>query len=263
MNGKKNNIRFRFLFWTAYFLYECLANASVYDEYDRYLINALVIVPITFLASVFTVDILFKRFYLKDKKQTFWIGLIGSIIVFIVLRRTFNYYYTYPNYFPQGLSMPFLFLPKLIIEGVNIYLIASVYSMFYFVKAWYEEQRLAHALKQDMVESELNLLKSQVHPHFIFNTLNNIYSYAIQNNSKTADLIHKLSSFLSYNLYESHSASIPMAKELEYVNSYIDLEKIRYGERLDVSINVFNSITNFNISPLLLLPLVEIGRAHV
>lgn len=257
MNGKTNNIRFNFLFWIAYFLYEWLANASVYDEYDRYLTYALVIVPITFLASIFTVDVLFKRFYLTNKKQLFWIGLIGSVIVFATLRRTFNYYHTYPNYFPEGMSMPFLFWPKLLIEGVNIYLIVGVYSMFYFVKAWYEEQRLAHALKQEMAEAQLNLLKSQVHPHFIFNTLNNIYSYAVQNNSKTADLIHKLSSFLSYNLYESRSASIPLAKELEYVSSYIELEKIRYGDRLDVSINVFNSIKNFNISPLLLLPLIE------
>jgi LytS/YehU family sensor histidine kinase len=129
--------------------------------------------------------------------------------------------------------------------------------MFYFISAWYEEQRLAHVLKQEIAEAELSQLKSQVHPHFIFNTLNNIYSYAVQNNSKTADLIYKLSAFLSYNLYESRSGSIPMTKELEYINSYIELEKIRYGDRLDVSINIFNSIEDFNISPLLLLPLVE------
>jgi sensor histidine kinase YesM len=257
MVDKKKDIRFSLLFWVAYFLYEWLVNASVYDEYERYLINALVIVPITLLASIFTVDILFKRVYLKEKRRLFWVGLIGSMIVFILLRRTFNYHYTYPHYFPEGLSMPLLFLPKLIIEGVNLYLIVGLYSMFYFVKAWYEEQRLAHALKQEMAEAELTLLKSQVHPHFIFNTLNNIYSFAVQNNQRTADLIHKLSSFLSYNLYESGSASIPLTKELDYVTSYIELEKIRYGDRLDVSVNVFNPIDNFSISPLLLLPLVE------
>jgi two-component system, LytTR family, sensor kinase len=254
--GRKE-IRFNLLFWVGYILYEWLANASVDDEYRRYLINAAVIVPITCTASLLTVEVLLKKFYLKDKKRVFWIGLIVSMIVFILIRRTFNYYYTYPLYFPQGSTQPYLFLPKMIIEGVNIYLIVGVYSMFYFIKAWYEEQRMAHALQQAMAEAELTQLKSQVHPHFIFNTLNNIYSYAIQNNSRTADLIYKLSSFLSYNLYESRSSSIPLTKELEYVKGYIDLEKIRYGDRLDVSINVFNSIEDFNISPLLILPLVE------
>lgn len=254
--GKKE-IRFNLLFWIGYFLYEWLANASVDDEYERYLINALAIVPLTCIASLLTVEVLLKKFYLQDRKQIFWIGLVTSMIVFILLRRTFNYHYTYPLYFPQGSTQPFFFLPKLIIEGVNIYLIVGVYSMFYFVKAWYEEQRMAHALQQAIAEAELTQLKSQIHPHFIFNTLNNIYSYAIQNNSRTADLIYKLSSFLSYNLYESRASSIPLTKELEYVKGYIDLEKIRYGDRLDVSINVFDPIEDFNISPLLILPLIE------
>jgi LytS/YehU family sensor histidine kinase len=241
----------------VYFLYEWLANASVYNEYYRYLINAIVIVPLTCLAAFFTVHVLFKHLFLKDKKQLFWVGLIVSMLVFVVIRRTFNYYYTYPNYFPEGSSMSYFFLPKLIIEGVNIYLIVGLYSMFYFIKAWYEEQRLAHALKQEKAEAELNLLKSQIHPHFIFNTLNNIYSYAVQKNSKTPDLIHRLSSFLSYNIYESNSCSIPLTKELEYIKSYIELERIRYGDRLDISVNVYNSLEGFYISPLLLLPMVE------
>lgn len=258
MNMKKNDIYFNLQFWLAYFLYEWLANASIDNEYKRYLINALVIVPITWLAAVFTVHVLFKRFYLKEKKKEFWIGLIASMLFFILLRRTFNYNYTYPLYFPEGLAtQSFLFVPKLIIEGVNIYLIVGFYSMFYFIKAWYEEQRLAHALKQEKAEAELNLLKSQIHPHFIFNTLNNIYSYALQKNNKTPDLIYRLSAFLSYNLYDSKSDSIPFTKELEYINSYIELEKIRYGERLDISINIFNALEGFYISPLLLLPLVE------
>lgn len=258
MNVKKNDIHFNVQFWLAYFLYEWLANASIDSEYRRYFINAIVIVPLTWLAAVVTVHVLFKNLYLKDKKKAFWISLIVSMMVFIVVRRTFNYHYTYPLYFPEGLvSMPYIFLPKLIIEGVNIYLIVGLYSMFYFIKAWYEEQRLAHALMQEKAEAELNLLKSQIHPHFIFNTLNNIYSYAVQKNNKTPDLIYRLSSFLSYNIYDSKSDSISLIKELEYIKSYIELEKIRYGDRLDVSINLFNPIESFNISPLLLLPIVE------
>ncbi|HEY5825259.1 MAG TPA: histidine kinase, partial [Cyclobacteriaceae bacterium] len=111
--------------------------------------------------------------------------------------------------------------------------------------------------QQKTIEAELQLLKSQVHPHFIFNTLNNIYSYAIQKNDKTPDLIHRLSSFLSYNLYDSKLHGIELSKEIEYIRSYVELEKLRYGDRLDVSVNIFNSTSGFLISPLLLLPLVE------
>lgn len=242
----------------VYFLYEWLAIASVYSEYQRYLINASVIVPITAAASFFTVHFLFKRLYLKGKKKEFWIGLILSMIAFVLMRRGFNYFYTYPRYYPEALeTMSYLFLPKLIIEGVNIYLFVGLYSMFYFLKAWYEQERLAHALVQENTEAELKLLKSQIQPHFIFNTLNNIYSHAVQKSEKTADLIFQLSSFLSYGLYESKPTQVPLEKEIEIIKSYIELEKIRYGERLDVSVNVFDQMDDVKISPLLLLPLVE------
>lgn len=263
MNTFKRNIGFSVLFWTFYFLYEWLGNASIENEYKRYLINAAVIVPITFCATWVTVDVLIKRLFLKGKKTTFWILFAISVLFFTLLRRSFNYYYTYPVYWPQGLeSMPFLFPPKLLIEAVNIYLIAALYAMFYFLKAWYEQQRTTQQLQKDKAEAQLELLKSQVQPHFIFNTLNNIYSYSLQNNQKTSELIYRLSSLLSYMLYDSRQTTIPLRKEVEYISNYIELEKIRYGNRLDVSLNVFDEVGSFKIAPLLLLPLIENSFKH-
>jgi two-component system LytT family sensor kinase len=258
MSSAKENISFNIKFWLTYFLYEWLANASVGEEYYRYFVNAIVIVPLTFIASVVTVHILFRNYYLKGQTVFFWITLVISVVAFVVIRRSFNYYYTYPLYFQEGNSlMPFLFFPKLLIEAVNTYLIVALYSIFYFIRAWYDQQREIQALAQQKVEAELQLLRLQVHPHFIFNTLNNIYSYAVRKNDETPNLIHRLSSFLSYNLYDSRLTCIELNKEMEYIHSYVDLEKIRYGDRLDVSINQFNSLDGFLITPLLLLPLVE------
>jgi len=108
----------------------------------------------------------------------------------------------------------------------------------------------------------LELLKSQVQPHFIFNTLNNIYSFAVQNNARTSEMIYRLSALLSYMLYDSKQHMIPLKKEIEYVNNYIELEKIRYGDRLDISLNIFDDIDHFYITPLLLLPLIENSFKH-
>jgi two-component system, LytTR family, sensor kinase len=255
---RRKELFFNILFWVLYFLYEWLGNAAVADEYCRYLVNASVIVPTTLAASLFTVHVLVKKLYMRDKKQLFWIGLILSMFVFVMIRRSFNYYYTYPTYYPDAQStMPFLFWPKMLIEGVYIYLYVALYAMFYFIKAWYEQQRLAQTLQQDKVQTELELLKSQVHPHFIFNTLNNIYSLSLRQHPQTPDLIYRLSSFLDYNLYDSKTAHIPLTKELDYIYNYIELEKIRFGDRLDVSINVYDSLEGFTICPLLLMPLIE------
>lgn len=254
---------FNVLFWAFYFLYEWLGNASVGSEYRRYAINAAVIVPVSFCATWFTVHVLIERFFLKGKRTAFWMLFIASAIFFTLIRRTFNYYYTYPLYYPEGQqTMSFLFPPKLIIEAVNTYLIVALYTMFYFLRAWYEQQRTTQQLQKDKAEAQLELLKSQVQPHFIFNTLNNIYSYAQQNNQQTSELIYRLSALLSYMLYDSRQTTIALGKELEYINNYIELEKIRYGKRLDVSLNVFDPVDHFKIAPLLLLPLIENSFKH-
>ena len=157
---------------------------------------------------------------------------------------------------------PFLFAPKIIFEIVGTYLIVALYAMFYFTRAWDEQQRLAQSLQKDKVEAQLELLKSQVQPHFIFNTLNNIYSLSKQNSAQTPDLIYRLSALLSYMLYDSKQTTIPLAKEIDYISNYIELEKIRYGDRLDISMNVLTDTNNINIAPFLMLPLVENSFKH-
>src|SRR6185369_4932464 len=101
----RKTVAFNLIFWLLYFLYEWLGNASVGNEYQRYFINAIVIVPITCAASVFSVHVLIQKFYLKNKnlvnkKRVFWTGLILSMFLFTMIRRSFNYYYTYPHYWP-------------------------------------------------------------------------------------------------------------------------------------------------------------------
>jgi two-component system, LytTR family, sensor kinase len=262
MNFKKSNVRFSVLFWLLYFLYEWIGQASIADEYRRYFFNALVIVPIAGLATWYTTQVLIKQYLLKKRQTAFRVAFIISAVVFTLIRRGYNYYYTYPTYYPNGNYMPFIFVPKVIIEAVNIYLIVALYTMFYFLRAWYEQQRLAQELLRDKAVAQLELLKSQVQPHFIFNTLNNIYSLSLKNNPRTSDLIYRLSSLLSYMLYDSRHEFIPVSKEMEYIHNYIELEKIRYGERLDVAVNCFDTVDQFTIPPLLILPLVENSFKH-
>ena len=225
MNGFKRNMWFNVLFWAFYFLYEWLGNASVGSEYRRYAINAAVIVPVSFCATWFTVHVLIERYFLKGKRTTFWTLLAVSAIGFTLVRRTFNYYYTYPLYYPEGQqTMSFLFPPKLIIEAVNTYLIVALYTMFYFLRAWYEQQRTTQQLQKDKAEAQLELLKSQVQPHFIFNTLNNIYSFTITRSPEAPQLVKKLSGMLRYMTNECVQPLVPPERGLKRLRDYIALE---------------------------------------
>ena len=125
------------------------------------------------------------------------------------------------------------------------------------MKCFYEKEQAALRLEKEKVSVELQMLKAQLHPHFLFNTLNNIYSYPQEVSVVASNMIFGLSELLRYMLYECNQTFVPLDKELKMINDYIVLEKVRYDEHLDLSVNVPKQTTLLRIAPLLLLPLVE------
>jgi hypothetical protein len=255
--GIRRDIIFNILFWSIYFLYEWFGLAALTWEYDKFFINACMALPLSFLVSYLTVHVLLKRYYLNGEKPEFWVAQILMSVALLLIRRVINYYIIYPQFFPEANAVPLFSFPKLLVEAVNLYLIVGVYTMFYFVQSWYEQRRIAQDLLQQKTAAELESLKSQVQPHFIFNALNNIYSTALKRSPETATLISHLSNLLNYNLYESKQDRVPLSSEILYIKHYMELQKNRYGERLDIAMNEYDSVKDITLPPLLLLPLVE------
>jgi two-component system sensor histidine kinase AlgZ len=139
---------------------------------------------------------------------------------------------------------------------------AACFSSLSLGKQWFLKQREFLQAQQEKITAELQLLKAQVHPHFLFNTLNNIYSFSLDRSPKTSELILKLSSLLSYMLYDCKAEEVRLEKEVEIMKDYIDLEKERYGNKLEISWTVEGDIRNNFISPLLMLPFLENAFKH-
>lgn len=117
-------------------------------------------------------------------------------------------------------------------------------------------------LLRDKLTTELSMLQNRLHPHFLFNTLNNIYSLSRKKSELTSDAILKLSELLSFMLYESGKGRITIKREIDFINDYITLERLRYGTRLDFQFDIDMDDTGALISPLLLLPLIENAFKH-
>lgn len=130
------------------------------------------------------------------------------------------------------------------------------------IKNWYQHKQQIMQARNQQVLAELELLKSQVHPHFLFNTLNNLYAHTLHQTAQAPEIVLKLSNLLRFMIYESNVALIPLKKEIFLLQQYIELEQLRYGRRLDVSFSVKGDIENKQIAPLLLLPLVENAFKH-
>jgi two-component system LytT family sensor kinase len=124
------------------------------------------------------------------------------------------------------------------------------------------QQRLAE-VGREKAEAELNFLKSQINPHFLFNSLNSVYFLIDKNNAEARGALHKFSEMLRYQLYEMNGDKIPVEKELSYLKDYIDLQKLRSDENYSVLLSHSPDVKEFSIEPLLLIPFVENAFKHI
>jgi sensor histidine kinase YesM len=124
------------------------------------------------------------------------------------------------------------------------------------------QQRMAETAKEK-AEAELNFLKSQINPHFLFNSLNSVYFLIDKQNTVARESLHKFSDMLRYQLYEMNGTSIPVEKEISYLEDYVDLQRLRKDERYDVSLTYSKDVKGFCIEPLLLIPFVENAFKHL
>ncbi len=117
-------------------------------------------------------------------------------------------------------------------------------------------------LEKENIALELDFLKSQINPHFLFNTLNSVYSRTVDVSEEASELVLKLADLMRYSLYRTREEKVLLADELKYIENYIDLERFRYHEALDISFDIDGSIQGYRIAPLLLIPLVENAFKH-
>jgi LytS/YehU family sensor histidine kinase len=131
-----------------------------------------------------------------------------------------------------------------------------------FTLDWFLNERIQRDLENQRLSAELAFLKSQINPHFLFNSLNSIYSLAYQRSETTPEAILKLSEIMRYMLYECNDNRVSLAKELQYLQNYIDLQKIRYGNKTFVDFEINGLISNQQIVPLLLISFIENAFKH-
>ena len=124
------------------------------------------------------------------------------------------------------------------------------------------KQRRSEQLGLENIQAELQLLKAQVHPHFLFNTLNNIYSFVLNRDDRAARLVDKLAGMIDYMRTEGENSFVPLEKEIRLIKDYVGLEKVRYGDRLDLQVNINAEDQHKLIAPLLMIPFVENSFKH-
>src|SRR5215475_881039 len=129
------------------------------------------------------------------------------------------------------------FWPALNLGLMNFVKVAAAAAIIKYLKYWWLKQKESQRLEKEKINAELQLLKAQVHPDFLFNTLNNIYHHSLASSFRTSEMLLKLSELLSYMLYECDDPTVPLEKEIVMMKEYMELERIRLNENLEMETN--------------------------
>ncbi len=250
-----------FLFFIETLLYWAMRYENAPLEANAGFI-AMLMVPRAILSYLFVYWFLPKEIMGKKKAAFLLLKIIIFLFASLLVYRLFLNYLAFPiafGYFP-GFDP---FAP--ILSSYSFIRVITPMALIYTtesIMANFQKQRKLELLEKEKLQSELQFLKAQVNPHFLFNTLNNIYVLATKKSDTTAPAVSKLSKLLRFVLYESSNHKIPLKKELEIVNDYLELEKLRYSNRLELKVEKNIENLSYPIAPLILLPFIENAFKH-
>jgi two-component system, LytTR family, sensor kinase len=258
----KNRLLMHVLFWVGYLCYNLLIWRENVMEFSwEDVMIELSLLPAKMLAVYITLYGLIPHYLLQKHYIKFGAGLLLVMLACGLLQRGILIIYIYPNFFPDT-SREFWVFYKLAHQIVIINSLLVFAIAVKVMKHWYTQQQKNQELEKEKMFSELRYLKSQVHPHFFFNILNNLYGLTLSKSDTAPEVVLRLSDLMSYMLYDTNTQWVPLEKEINYIRNYIALEKLRFGKRFNVSFQVQGDTSSMMIAPLLLLPFIENSFKH-
>jgi two-component system, LytTR family, sensor kinase len=223
---------------------------------QRWMLLSTILIPFYFANAYFFVP----RYLVTSQYRLYLLFIILSFIVGTALTKLLesNFMIT-----PEVLRMPF----QRSIFPMTLFPMSMLFGLgtsFEMIINWEKQKRNQEAMAKEKITAELSFLKSQINPHFLFNTLNNIYSLSERNSINTGQSILLLSNLMRYMLYETTQGKIPLAKEIKHLEEYIALQKLRIpsSEPVSIQFNYSGNLSGILLEPLLFIPFVENSFKH-
>jgi len=253
------------LFWLSYCAFAALISFSIHQIDDPlFYIRLLTLLPPDMLLVYCNIYLLLPRFLLKRKFLLYGLLLLICMSIIASLNIFLHHLYGLTGSSIHASTGKFN-TPTFASQILNCIYLLGLTTALKFLKDWMIQRQQLQEKEKEQVALELNFLKSQVHPHFFFNTLNNLYSLTLQKSDLAPEVVLKLSDLMSYMLYDSGAALVPLDKEVVTLDNYIALEKLRFGNRLSLSFEkegLHFPGAPIRIPPLILLTFVENSFKH-
>lgn len=256
------------LFWLSYILYliigEGWAESDVWILHlaPQVITDLIIIVPLVYI----NLYLLLPAFYIKRKYVLYICSLSLVLLAGGLLKRFFAFSIWLPierlNNSNSWQPKDFWILARIAKDTVESFPVVAITMVLKLMRNTSRQERKLRAIEREKFSAEIGMLKAQINPHFFFNTLNSLYSLTMDSSPKSPDVVLRLSSLMRYMLYETSKNEVLLTDELNHLKNYIEIEQMRFGERLDLSFQYSGDLEGQWIAPLLLLPFVENAFKH-
>lgn len=250
------------VFWLSYVAFYGTLWGSYDGEWEESFVGELIYLPVKVAITYYSIYVLLPKFVLKGKWVTFILLLLLSALAAGIAQRLISYYIVYPLYYPQYLDSDPIVMFKVFKGIVGIYPVVFLAAAIKVLKFWYVNQQDRQILTNEKLESELKLLRTQIHPHFLFNTLNNLYALTLKKSDQAPAMVLKLSELISYMLYDCNAPKVLLNDELKFVENYIEIEKMRHGDQLTIKSIIEGETSKVYLAPMMILPFLENSFKH-
>lgn len=222
----------------------------------KYIANLLVTDGLMLVIVYLNVFYLIRKYFKTRQFATYYVILTVLIGFYIYAAITLDTYIR-PRTMPGE-----VIVSAIIFNFFNIARYCVIAFLLFDIQEKFDQGKQLDQIKIEKVNTEINYLRAQINPHFLFNTLNNLYGLALEKSERTPEVILKLSKIMDYMLFELDGSKVPLEKDVENLENYIELERIRQGNNAKIVFSKSGTIANQMIEPLLLLPVVENAFKH-
>lgn len=253
-----NRIAYHILFWIILFIFNAGYVTYIEVEWQVTLYNLVLRIPFIIACCYVNLYVLLPKYYYTGQ-----VFLYGAILLFVILTANAINLFLLESFADTAdcsksyESLSTFTWNNYIYKAFYLTSIIGLTSGIKLSKSYLLEKQKSDAIEKEKLQTELSLLKSQIHPHFFFNTLNNLYALTIKKSDLAPGMLLKLSELMSYSLYESEGSYVSLSKEIKHIQNYIELESLRFGNSMNVDFAVKGLEEDKFIPPLIFLPFIE------
>jgi hypothetical protein len=245
------------VFWLVLALIFTIVNPSDLKFYEELLMEVINV-------SFYALMVYINKFYIFPhylRRNNFSIHLLTLLLVALILtpiKGVFLYHSSGSDYAKSF----FTHNSNQLMILISTFLVGAGSSIYFVVSDWLGSQKIKQELKNETLQSELKYLKSQINPHFLFNTLNSLYALTLKKSDLAPEIVLRLSEMMRYMLYECNEKQVLLEKEVNYLVNYLELEKLRHGSKMKVTLNIEGEPRHKMIAPLMFIPFIENSFKH-